>query len=216
MARRLGRWPHLLGLAFHAWQLGRRLLWPGLGPLERVRDRPFDPVTQSACPRRCPAAEEINKRPDEYWTLVMDIARKNNLKRILRCTQAGAGAALRATGRRLPAVALMLWHVPLRWPAMPASKMLTACPYHVLALPLALPSIHAHLLLASPLFVPALLPADHGAQRERRPVGLPDLLPLHAGGRHLLPQGALLHVPSAAHGLPCWRVGVCCVSQPVA
>lgn len=33
------------------------------------------------------AAEEINKRPDEYWTLVMDIARKNNLKRILRCTQ---------------------------------------------------------------------------------------------------------------------------------
>ncbi|KAL4448296.1 hypothetical protein ABPG75_005515 [Micractinium tetrahymenae] len=33
------------------------------------------------------ASEEINKRPDEYWTLVMDIARKNNLKRILRCTQ---------------------------------------------------------------------------------------------------------------------------------
>ena len=34
-----------------------------------------------------PTAEEINKRPDEYWTLVMDIARKNNLKRVLRCTQ---------------------------------------------------------------------------------------------------------------------------------
>ncbi|PSC70338.1 tyrosine-tRNA cytoplasmic-like [Micractinium conductrix] len=33
------------------------------------------------------ASEEINKRPDEYWTLVMDIARKNNLKRIMRCTQ---------------------------------------------------------------------------------------------------------------------------------
>lgn len=31
------------------------------------------------------SSEEINKRPDEYWTLVMDIARKNNLKRILRC-----------------------------------------------------------------------------------------------------------------------------------
>ncbi len=30
------------------------------------------------------SSEEINKRPDEYWTLVMDIARKNNLKRILR------------------------------------------------------------------------------------------------------------------------------------
>ena len=34
-----------------------------------------------------PPAEEINKRPDEYWSLVMDIARRNNLKRVLRCTQ---------------------------------------------------------------------------------------------------------------------------------
>ncbi|KAK2078212.1 hypothetical protein QBZ16_004080 [Prototheca wickerhamii] len=33
------------------------------------------------------ASEEINKRPDEYWTLVMDIARKNNIKRIIRCSQ---------------------------------------------------------------------------------------------------------------------------------
>eukprot|EP00201_Polytomella_parva_P015397 CAMPEP_0175050140 /NCGR_PEP_ID=MMETSP0052_2-20121109/7104_1 /TAXON_ID=51329 ORGANISM="Polytomella parva, Strain SAG 63-3" /NCGR_SAMPLE_ID=MMETSP0052_2 /ASSEMBLY_ACC=CAM_ASM_000194 /LENGTH=382 /DNA_ID=CAMNT_0016314331 /DNA_START=141 /DNA_END=1289 /DNA_ORIENTATION=- len=33
------------------------------------------------------SSEEINKRPDEYWTLVMDIARKNNLKRIVRCSQ---------------------------------------------------------------------------------------------------------------------------------
>ncbi|EFN56220.1 hypothetical protein CHLNCDRAFT_30844 [Chlorella variabilis] len=32
-------------------------------------------------------SEEINKRPDEYWSLVMDIARRNNLKRVLRCTQ---------------------------------------------------------------------------------------------------------------------------------
>jgi tyrosyl-tRNA synthetase len=31
------------------------------------------------------SSEEINSRPDEYWTLVMDIARKNNLKRIIRC-----------------------------------------------------------------------------------------------------------------------------------
>ena len=31
------------------------------------------------------SSEEINKRPDEYWTLVMDSARKNNLKRVLRC-----------------------------------------------------------------------------------------------------------------------------------
>ena len=29
-------------------------------------------------------SEEINKRPNEYWTLVMDIARRNNLPRILR------------------------------------------------------------------------------------------------------------------------------------
>lgn len=30
------------------------------------------------------SSEEINKRSDEYWTMVMDIARKNNLKRIKR------------------------------------------------------------------------------------------------------------------------------------
>ena len=33
------------------------------------------------------ASEEINKQPDAYWTLVMDIAAKNNLKRIVRCSQ---------------------------------------------------------------------------------------------------------------------------------
>ncbi|MEW5306616.1 MAG: hypothetical protein WDW36_009070 [Sanguina aurantia] len=33
------------------------------------------------------SSEEINKRPDEYWTLVMDIARKQSLKRIIRCSQ---------------------------------------------------------------------------------------------------------------------------------
>ncbi len=33
------------------------------------------------------ASEEIGGRSVEYWTLVMDIARKNNLKRILRCSQ---------------------------------------------------------------------------------------------------------------------------------
>jgi tyrosyl-tRNA synthetase len=33
------------------------------------------------------ASEEINKRPGEYWALVMDVARKNNLKRIVRCSQ---------------------------------------------------------------------------------------------------------------------------------
>jgi tyrosyl-tRNA synthetase len=32
------------------------------------------------------ASEEINKRPDEYWMTVMDIARRNNLKRIIRCS----------------------------------------------------------------------------------------------------------------------------------
>lgn len=33
------------------------------------------------------ASEEINQRADEYWTLVMDIAIRNNLKRIIRCSQ---------------------------------------------------------------------------------------------------------------------------------
>ncbi|PNH08354.1 Tyrosine--tRNA ligase [Tetrabaena socialis] len=33
------------------------------------------------------SSEEINKRPEEYWTLVMDIVRKNSLKRIVRCSQ---------------------------------------------------------------------------------------------------------------------------------
>lgn len=31
------------------------------------------------------ASEEINKRPNEYWTRVMDIARLNNITRIKRC-----------------------------------------------------------------------------------------------------------------------------------
>ena len=34
------------------------------------------------------SSTEINKNPDKYWSLVMDIACKNTLKRILRCTPA--------------------------------------------------------------------------------------------------------------------------------
>jgi tyrosyl-tRNA synthetase len=30
--------------------------------------------------------EEINKRADEYWPIVVDIAQKNNIKRITRYT----------------------------------------------------------------------------------------------------------------------------------
>ena len=30
------------------------------------------------------SSEEVNKRPDEYWTLVMDIARRNTLPRIIK------------------------------------------------------------------------------------------------------------------------------------
>jgi tyrosyl-tRNA synthetase len=33
------------------------------------------------------ASEEINKRPDEYWSTVIDIARKNTYDRIVRCSQ---------------------------------------------------------------------------------------------------------------------------------
>ncbi|KAA8497570.1 Tyrosine--tRNA ligase 1, cytoplasmic [Porphyridium purpureum] len=33
------------------------------------------------------ASEEINRRPDEYWMKVMDIARRNNLARVIRCSQ---------------------------------------------------------------------------------------------------------------------------------
>lgn len=33
------------------------------------------------------ASDEINRQPDVYWTLVMDIAAKNNLKRVVRCSQ---------------------------------------------------------------------------------------------------------------------------------
>ncbi|KAF0899193.1 hypothetical protein E2562_015558 [Oryza meyeriana var. granulata] len=33
------------------------------------------------------SSEEINKRANEYWPLVMDIALKNNVKRIMRCCQ---------------------------------------------------------------------------------------------------------------------------------
>ena len=33
------------------------------------------------------ASEEINKRASEYWSLVIDVARKNTLDRIVRCSQ---------------------------------------------------------------------------------------------------------------------------------
>ncbi|XP_020570680.1 tyrosine--tRNA ligase 1, cytoplasmic [Phalaenopsis equestris] len=33
------------------------------------------------------SSNEINSRPDEYWALVMDIARRNTLARIVRCCQ---------------------------------------------------------------------------------------------------------------------------------
>ena len=33
------------------------------------------------------ASDEINKHPAEYWSLVMDVSRRNNLKRIVRCSQ---------------------------------------------------------------------------------------------------------------------------------
>lgn len=33
------------------------------------------------------ASEEINKHPDEYWSLVIDIARRNTYDRIVRCGQ---------------------------------------------------------------------------------------------------------------------------------
>jgi tyrosyl-tRNA synthetase len=32
------------------------------------------------------ASEEINRRADDYWLRVMDVARKNNLLRIKRCS----------------------------------------------------------------------------------------------------------------------------------
>merc|ERR1719231_2040892 len=33
------------------------------------------------------SSEEINKHADTYWPLVLDIARKNTLSRIIRCSQ---------------------------------------------------------------------------------------------------------------------------------
>ena len=62
---------------------------------EEINKRPGeDCLVNPSSPRQIPpplphplCAEEVNKRPDEYWTLVMDIARKNNLKRIVRCSQ---------------------------------------------------------------------------------------------------------------------------------
>ena len=33
------------------------------------------------------ASEEINRFPDEYWTLVMDVARRSTLARVRRCSQ---------------------------------------------------------------------------------------------------------------------------------
>ena len=38
-------------------------------------------------PQFISASKEINERAAEYWPLVMDIARRNNVKRIMRCGQ---------------------------------------------------------------------------------------------------------------------------------
>ncbi len=52
--------------------------------LPRIPLYPFPPHVPRPQVEFLSSSEEINKRPDEYWTLVMDIARKNNLKRIVR------------------------------------------------------------------------------------------------------------------------------------
>ena len=51
-------------------------IWKAVG-MERIGDRVHF----------LNASDEINARPAEYWTLVMDVARRNNLKRIVRCSQ---------------------------------------------------------------------------------------------------------------------------------
>ena len=38
-------------------------------------------------PQFISASKEINERAAEYWPLVMDVARHNNVKRIVRCSQ---------------------------------------------------------------------------------------------------------------------------------
>jgi len=38
-------------------------------------------------PQFISASKEINERAAEYWPLVMDVARRNNVKRIMRCGQ---------------------------------------------------------------------------------------------------------------------------------
>lgn len=49
------------------------------------------------------AQEEINKRPNDYWMLVMDIARRNNISRIKRC----ATIMGRSEGDDMPAAQIL-------------------------------------------------------------------------------------------------------------
>ncbi|GAB5359403.1 hypothetical protein AAMO2058_000540800 [Amorphochlora amoebiformis] len=49
------------------------------------------------------AAEEINKKPNEYWTLVMDISRRNSIGRIKRC----ATIMGRGEGDEMPAAQIL-------------------------------------------------------------------------------------------------------------
>ena len=82
------------------------------------------------------SSEEINSRANEYWTLVMDIARKNSLKRIVRCSQimgrsetddlsaaqimcGGGGGGRRAEGRCFSGAAAGLGRLPLSSPPTP-------------------------------------------------------------------------------------------------
>lgn len=80
------------------------------------------------------ASEEINKKPEEYWTLVMDIAKRNSLGRIKRC-----GTIMgRDEGEELSAAQIM-------YPCMQCADI-----FYLKATP-TLPRAHAFEYLARPV-----------------------------------------------------------------
>lgn len=87
----------------------RTLLSPAvssaLGDLERVR-----------CALSCPLLPrrfQINRRPSEYWSRVMEIARLNNLSRVQRCGQImGRAEAGEMSAAQIFYPCMQVTHVP--------------------------------------------------------------------------------------------------------
>ena len=147
------------------------------------------------------SSEEINARAGEYWPLVLDIARRNNLQRIVRCSQIMGRAEtddLAGALQASPSLSAAQQNPSTlqRFNYLPRGPRKGPCIAHTEAVPLLQQDTHS-------------APAHRSASYQKHthtPVGrmfrsrglrtpcphthlhsVPDLLPVHAVRGHLLP-----------------------------